>query len=163
MRQLPYPSTDKALHQLARHRTRRTLTPAGILDELGIEAAAWQVNLLHAALEPIRQAGVNFAPGCSAQTLTGGARFPSTADLRSASLGLMLAPLATTATHVIARALAVESYYSSAASLGITQERASALLNEAQGLAAGSTPTDEELDVARRAAIAEATGGPADR
>ncbi|MFJ2780204.1 hypothetical protein [Kitasatospora sp. NPDC087315] len=78
-------------------------------------------------------------------------------ELRTANLGLMPG---TTFDNTLARtidmAVAVETYYSQAASLGVPRERAAALLREAQGLAAGSTPAKEEISTARSLAIAEA-------
>ncbi len=82
--------------------------------------------------------------------------FPSVDELRAASLSLMVAPLVAGLTAAVDRAIEVELYHSRAASLGVSRERADTLLTEAQGLAAGSTPSTAELAAAWSLVLAEA-------
>ncbi|MFE3391577.1 hypothetical protein ACFXI0_01965 [Kitasatospora indigofera] len=70
----------------------------------------------------------------------------------------MVTPLVAGLSTAVEGAVELERYYSDAAALGVSRGRADELLAEAQGLAAGSSPSSAEIADARHLAFAEAMG-----
>lgn len=81
---------------------------------------------------------------------------PPESELRWAGPSLLFAALGTTAQAVLEGAERMGRYFATAGALGVTKERAQELLREAQGLAAGSTPTTDDIDRAHQLVIGEA-------
>jgi hypothetical protein len=83
---------------------------------------------------------------------------PSESELRWAGPSLQFAAIGAAMQTVIEGAERVSRYFVTAGALGVSQERAQEILQEAQGLAAGSTPTKDELDRARQLLYPEGAG-----
>lgn len=68
--------------------------------------------------------------------------------LAAASVGLMLAPLASAYTEALKLGADVDSYLVRAAAVSVSRERAIETLREVQGRRAGSTPTADDFRAA---------------
>lgn len=91
----------------------------------------------------------------------GGTTFADAASriMANASLFLNVGDLVPGAAAAVRRAADVELYHQRVAERGVGRRRADELLAQAQGLHAGSTPTEAELDEAHRLAAIEAMNG----
>lgn len=82
---------------------------------------------------------------------------PSESELRWAGPSLQFAAIGAAMQTVLEGAERMSSYFVTAGALGVSQDRAQEILEEAQGSAAGSTPTKDELDRARQLLYREET------